>query len=192
MASSWKRGMFRLHIRKNSLCCEGGETLEQRSCEYPIPGSVQKWSSEQCGLIEGVLARGRGTGSRWFLRSFPSQDILWFYDSVIFFVRVAHQGTTSTVCQLAPWADYQYLGYICHSINIAQLLNNTGKLNKIAGWKTIWSLRPGAAAEIQRSLYSPILPGNNVHCLEVGYVTLPELGIWLPKAESFNGTFSCS
>lgn len=97
--------------------------------------------------------------------------ILWF--SLLLYLDrkiPAHQSTTNTVCQLAPWADYQYLGYICPSINIAQLLNHTGKLHKsnyFSGWRTTWSLRPGAAAKIQRSLYSPLLPGKNVHCLEV-------------------------
>ena len=49
---------------------EGGEALEQasqRSCGYPLPGSVQGQDGqgfEQPGLVEGVPAHGRGLGSR--------------------------------------------------------------------------------------------------------------------------------
>ena len=34
---------------------------------------------EQPGLVEDVPAHGRGIGTRWFLRSLPTQTILWFY-----------------------------------------------------------------------------------------------------------------
>jgi len=43
------------------------------------PGSVQGqvgWSSEQPGLVEDVPAHGRGIGTRWSLRSLPTQTIL--------------------------------------------------------------------------------------------------------------------
>ncbi|KAJ7407533.1 hypothetical protein WISP_125954 [Willisornis vidua] len=48
------------------LYCEGGEAVKQvvqRSCECPIPASVQSqadWSSEESGLGEGVPAHGKG------------------------------------------------------------------------------------------------------------------------------------
>ena len=43
------------------------EQVTQRSCGYPLPGSVQgkaEWSSEQYGLVEGVPAHGRAFRSR--------------------------------------------------------------------------------------------------------------------------------
>ena len=39
------------------------------------------WSCEQPGLVEDVPAHGRGIGTRWSLRSLPTQTILWPYDS---------------------------------------------------------------------------------------------------------------
>jgi len=72
---------------------EGGETLAQvaqRSCGYPLPGSVQGqvgWGFEQPGLVEGVPAHGRGIGTRWSLRSVPTQTIFWFYDSMNLLVK---------------------------------------------------------------------------------------------------------
>ena len=63
-----------------------GEALAQaaqRSCGSPLPGSAQGqvgWSSEQPDLVEDVPADGRGVGTRWALRSLPTQTILWFYD----------------------------------------------------------------------------------------------------------------
>jgi len=61
---------------------EGSEALEQvaqSSCGCPFPGSVQGqvgWDFEQPGLVEGVHAHGRGVGTRWSLRSLPTQTIL--------------------------------------------------------------------------------------------------------------------
>jgi len=40
----------------------------------PLPGSVQGQAGrgfEQPGLVEGVPARGRGVGTRWFIRLLP-------------------------------------------------------------------------------------------------------------------------
>jgi len=37
------------------------------------------WSSKQPGLVEDVPTHGRGVGTRWSLRSFPTLTILWFY-----------------------------------------------------------------------------------------------------------------
>ena len=57
--------------------------FRQRSCGCPIPGHVQGqdgWVFEQPGLVEGVPAHGRGVGTRWSIRSVPTQTILWFYD----------------------------------------------------------------------------------------------------------------
>ena len=83
---NWE-GKFRLDIRKKCFSIESDEALEQaarRSCGCPLPGSVQAqvgWVFEQPGLMEGVPAHGRGVGSRWSLRSLPTQTILWFCDS---------------------------------------------------------------------------------------------------------------
>jgi len=33
---------------------------------------------EQPGLVEDVPAHGRGVGTKWALRSLPTQTILWF------------------------------------------------------------------------------------------------------------------
>ena len=50
--------------------CEGGEALAQvaqRDCGCRLPGSVHGqvgWGFEQPGLVEGVLAHGRGIGTR--------------------------------------------------------------------------------------------------------------------------------
>jgi len=56
---------------------------ERHICGCPFPGSVQGqvgWGFEQAGVVEGVPAHGRGVGTRWSLRSLPTQTILWFYD----------------------------------------------------------------------------------------------------------------
>ena len=37
------------------------------------------WGFEQPGLVEGVPVRGRGGGTRWSLRSLPTQTILWLF-----------------------------------------------------------------------------------------------------------------
>jgi len=55
--------------------------LPREAVAAPLPGSVQGqvgWSSEQPGVVESVLAHGRGVGTRWSLRSLPTQTILWF------------------------------------------------------------------------------------------------------------------
>ena len=58
--------------------------VAQRSCGYPLPGSVQGqggWDFEQSNLAEGVPTYGKGVGTRWSLRSLPTPTILWwFYD----------------------------------------------------------------------------------------------------------------
>ena len=43
-------------------------------------------SSEQPGLVGYVPAHGRGVGTRWSLRPLPTQTILWFYDSIHFYL----------------------------------------------------------------------------------------------------------
>jgi len=80
MALNWKR--VDLDTRKKFFT-EGGEALEEvsQSCGCPLPGSVQGqvgWGFEQPGPVEGVPAYGRGVGTRWSLRSLPTQTILWF------------------------------------------------------------------------------------------------------------------
>jgi len=52
------------------------------------------WSSEQPGLVEDVPAHGREVGTRWSLRSPPTQAILRFYDSMI---RTAKKGSNGAI-----------------------------------------------------------------------------------------------
>lgn len=43
-----KGSWFLLDTRKNSVYCEGGDAVEQRNCECPIPGQGHVgWGSEQ-------------------------------------------------------------------------------------------------------------------------------------------------
>jgi len=61
-----KEGEFRLDIRKKSFTMRV-EQVAQRSCGCLIPGSVQGqvgWGFDQPGLVEGMLAHGRGIGTR--------------------------------------------------------------------------------------------------------------------------------
>jgi len=49
------------------LDCETLAQVAQRSCGCPLPGSVQGqvgWGFVQPGLVEDVLAHGRGVGTR--------------------------------------------------------------------------------------------------------------------------------
>ena len=51
-------------------------SYRERRC--PIPGSVQGqvgWGFEQPGVVEGVPVHGRGVGTRWSVRSLPTQTI---------------------------------------------------------------------------------------------------------------------
>jgi len=79
------------------------EQVAQRSCDCPLPGSVQGqvgWSSEQPGLAKDVPADGRGVGTRWSLRSVPTLTIVWFYDSLILLCSVTREGWhAAEVCQ---------------------------------------------------------------------------------------------
>ena len=55
--------------------CQKISTFAQRRCGCPLPGGVQGqvgWSSEQPDLVEDVPAHGRGSGTRWSLRSLPN------------------------------------------------------------------------------------------------------------------------
>ena len=77
-----KEGRFRLDIRKKFLMTRVVRPWPRRSCGCPLPGRVQGqagWSSEQPGLVEGVHAHGRGVGTRWSLRSLPTQTVLWYF-----------------------------------------------------------------------------------------------------------------
>ena len=62
---------------------EGGEALAQaaqRSWGWPLPGRVQGQAGQDFkhpGLVEGVPVQGRGVGTRWPVRSLPTQTILW-------------------------------------------------------------------------------------------------------------------
>ena len=56
---------------------------EPEVAQVPLLGSVQGqagWGFEQPGIVEGVPAHGRGRGTRWSLRSLPTQIIVWFCD----------------------------------------------------------------------------------------------------------------
>jgi len=59
----------RVRCKEEILYYEGGEALgqvAQRSCGYPLPGSVQGQVGqgfEQPGLVQGVPAHGRGVGT---------------------------------------------------------------------------------------------------------------------------------
>jgi len=60
----------------------------QRNCGCPIPGGVQGqdgWGPGQSDLVPDSVVdnpvRSRGVGTRWSLRPFPAQAILWFYNS---------------------------------------------------------------------------------------------------------------
>jgi len=85
--SKLKEGRFRL--KEDILYSEGCEALEQvaqRSCGYPLPGSVQGqvgWGFEQPGLVEDVPAHGRGGWNQMIFKvpSKPNHSmILWFYE----------------------------------------------------------------------------------------------------------------
>jgi len=78
-----KEGRFRLDIRNKFLTVRVIRLAQvaQRSCGCPLPGSVQGQVGqgfEQPGVVEGVSAHGRGVGTRWSLRSLPTQTILYF------------------------------------------------------------------------------------------------------------------
>jgi len=58
----------------------------------PMPGDIQGqvgWGSGQLDLVtdlmDGNPTRGRGVGTRWSLRSLPTQAVQWFYDSISFY-----------------------------------------------------------------------------------------------------------
>ena len=65
----------------NSLL-KGGKTLAQvaqRGCGCPVPGGVQGqvgWGPGQPDLVGGSPACGGGVGTRWPLRSLPTQATL--------------------------------------------------------------------------------------------------------------------
>ena len=72
--------------KKQILYYETLAQLAQRNCGCPLPGSVQgqaRRGFEQPGLVEGVPAHGKGVGSRWSLRSLPTQTILWKTEDVL-------------------------------------------------------------------------------------------------------------
>jgi len=67
------------------LCCGGSEVLEQvsqRKCVCTIlgcaPGQAE-WGCEQPDPVKAIWAPWQGIGTRWSLRSIPSQTTLWFY-----------------------------------------------------------------------------------------------------------------
>jgi len=60
--------------------------------KWPKPGSLLLYGnlldkagcgSGQPGVVVGDTAYGRGVETRWYLRSFSTQSILWFYHSMI-------------------------------------------------------------------------------------------------------------
>jgi len=78
MGSSFRLKKGRFRYKEEILLSEGCEALAwvvQRSCGCPLPGSVQGqvgWAFEHPGLVEGVIAHGRGGGMRWSTRSLPT------------------------------------------------------------------------------------------------------------------------
>lgn len=57
--------------------------LDKRSCGCPILEVLRAgWSLEEPGLVKGVPAPSREVGTGRFLRSFPTQTLLWFFDSL--------------------------------------------------------------------------------------------------------------
>jgi len=62
------------------------QLLCQQGCRYSIPGGNQGHvgcGSGQPGLVVGNPTHGKGVQTRWSLRSFSTQSILLFYDSII-------------------------------------------------------------------------------------------------------------
>lgn len=171
-----------------------------RSCGCLIPGSVQGWSSEKCGLVEGVLSHGKEDleGS---LRSFPSQAILWFYDSVIFFALIfgqknacspehhSHSLSAGTLGWLSVFG--QHMAFYKHYT----ALKSHSEVHKIitcqnGGWHEAWDLK-----QLQKfkDLFIHLFCQVRMYIVwKFRFVTLSELGIRLPKAESFYETISCS
>lgn len=46
---------------------------------WPVPGNIQGqtgWGAGHPGLVRDVPAYGRGVGTRWFPRSFPTKAIV--------------------------------------------------------------------------------------------------------------------
>ena len=111
--------------------------LPREAVANPLPGSVQGqvgWSSEHPGLVEDVPAHGRGFGTRWFLRSLPTQTILWFYPSLL----GIHSGTAKTVLGLEVFctrqANHGTLPAEEHgALATPQVSANLGK--KLQAWK---------------------------------------------------------
>jgi len=65
--------------------CEALEQVAQRSYGCPFPGSVQGqigWGFEQPELVEGAPTHSGEAGTRWSLRFFATQIILWFHVQV--------------------------------------------------------------------------------------------------------------
>jgi len=66
--------MGRFEYKEETSYYEGGEALAQvaqRSCGWPLPGSVQGqvgWGFEWSGLVESVPAHGRAVGTRLSLK----------------------------------------------------------------------------------------------------------------------------
>lgn len=83
-----------------------------------VPGSCCSWKrprhgwmgSEQPSQVENVLVWGRGIGTRWSLRSLPSQDILWNP------ITTGHQGKWSSPHCLPFHCSVQWCVGLCCAV----------------------------------------------------------------------------
>ena len=69
--------------RASILCTHSIYDAWGRQMESPIPGGIQSQAGCGCGkpdLVDGNPAHSRGFETRWSLRFFSTQAILWFYD----------------------------------------------------------------------------------------------------------------
>jgi len=80
-----KKNRFRLDVRKKFFAQRAVRPLHRLpreavgALEGSRPGWVGPWAA---ALLGGGPAHGQDVGTRWSLRSPPTQTVLWFYDSL--------------------------------------------------------------------------------------------------------------